>query len=110
MLPEIIGGLLLHPLFARAAANGNREPELRRITDIIDAILAKDTRPLDRARPLCKRVLGTCRNYALVACAILRQHKRPARLRVGFADYFTADFAEDHWVCVEALGGCSTRS
>jgi hypothetical protein len=29
----------------------------------------------------------------------LRQANIPARLRVGFADYFTADFYEDHWVC-----------
>lgn len=98
-LPEIVGGLVLHPLFAGPVAKGSPEPELRRITNIIDAILAKDTRPLDRARAPGDRVLGTCRNYALMACAILRQHKRPARLRVGFANYFTADFGEDHWIC-----------
>jgi hypothetical protein len=45
------------------------------------------------------------RNYALIACAILRQHRHPARLRVGFADYFTTDFAEDHWVCEYHDGG-----
>jgi hypothetical protein len=104
-LPEIVGGLVLDQLFAGPAAKGNPEPELRRMSDIIDAVLAKDTQPLDQARAPSKRVLGTCRNYALIACAILRQHEHPARLRVGFADYFTADFGEDHWVCEYQDGG-----
>jgi hypothetical protein len=29
----------------------------------------------------------------------------PARLRVGFADYFTPEFWEDHWVCEYRDGG-----
>jgi hypothetical protein len=97
VLTEIVGGVILHPL--HAAAKGSAEPELRRVVDIIDAVLAKDGRPLSQTRETGRRVLGTCRNYALLACAILRQHGLPARLRVGFADYFTPGFAEDHWVC-----------
>jgi hypothetical protein len=99
VLSENVGGLVLHPFFAGAAVKENPEPGLRQMSDIIDAIVRKDARPLDQARQTDRRVLGTCRTYALVACAILRQHQRPARLRVGFANYFTADFAEDHWVC-----------
>jgi hypothetical protein len=30
---------------------------------------------------------------------VLRHHGVPARARVGFADYFTPGFNEDHWVC-----------
>lgn len=108
VLPEIVGGLVLHPLFAGAAAKENPEPALRRMSDILAAIVSKDARPLDQTRQPDKRVFGTCRNYAVVACAILRQHRRPARLRVGFADYFTSDFAEDHWVC-EYYDGAAWR-
>ncbi|HEV2185675.1 MAG TPA: transglutaminase domain-containing protein [Stellaceae bacterium] len=97
-LPEIVGGLVLHPLFAPAGADRS-EASLRSIPEILAALLAHDNRPLDRVREQSKRVIGTCRNYALLACAILRQHGTPARLRVGFADYFTPDFWEDHWVC-----------
>jgi len=97
-LPELVGGLVLHPLFAPAGP-ASSEPGLRRIRDILAAVLAKDDQPLVQARPPEKRVLGTCRNYALLAGAILRQHDVPARLRVGFADYFTSEFWEDHWVC-----------
>ena len=97
-LPELVGGLVLHPLFAQ---NGrmNDEPQLRTVQEIVGAIRGKDARPLDQARELGTRVLGTCRSYAVLASGILREHGIPARLRVGFADYFTADFWEDHWVC-----------
>jgi hypothetical protein len=52
VLPDIIGGLMLHPLCAPATAT--RSPELRCIADIIDAILAKDGRPLDQSSALTK--------------------------------------------------------
>jgi hypothetical protein len=97
-LPEIVGGLVLHPLFA-AAGTPAAEASLRSIPEILEAVFARDGRPLSRARAPEKRVIGTCRNYALLACAILRHHGVPARLRVGFADYFTPDFREQHWVC-----------
>jgi Transglutaminase-like superfamily len=97
-LSAIVGGLVLHPLFALAPTTTS-EASLRTIKEILAAILERDGQPLDKAREPSKRVLGTCRNYALLACATLRHHQIPARLRVGFADYFTSDFMEDHWVC-----------
>jgi hypothetical protein len=96
-LPEIVGGLVLHPLFAPPRQFS--EASLRAIPEILSALLERDARPLDQPREPDKRVLGTCRNYALLACAILRHHSVPARLRVGCADYFTSGFWEDHWVC-----------
>jgi hypothetical protein len=97
-LPEIVGGLVLHPFFA-PAGTGHAEASLRSVPEILAALLVRDDQPLDRPREPDKRVIGTCRNYALLACAILREQGTPARLRVGFADYFTPDFWEDHWVC-----------
>jgi hypothetical protein len=96
-LPEIVGGLVLHPLFA--PQRDASETALRSIGDILAGVFERDARPLDQCRELEQRVLTTCRGYALLACAILRQHGVPARLRVGFADYFTPGFWEDHWVC-----------
>lgn len=89
VLPEIISGIVLHPLFAPATEKGSLGTELRYVADIIEAILSKDGRPIDQPREPQSRVLGSCRTHALFACAILRQHNCPARLRVGFADYFT---------------------
>jgi hypothetical protein len=107
VLPEIVGGLVLHPLFAPAGSN-NSEAALRSMPEMLSALLARDVRPLNKAREPDKRIIGTCRNYALLACAILRQHGTPARLRVGFADYFTPGFWEDHWVC-EYCDGAAWR-
>jgi hypothetical protein len=102
-LPEIVGGLVLHPLFAPAGSNAS-EASLRTIPEILTAVLERDGRPLDQVREPGKRAIGTCRNYALLACAIFRHHGTPARLRKGFADYFTPDFWEDHWVCEYHVG------
>jgi hypothetical protein len=96
-LPEIVGGLVLHPFFAPARPAS--EASLRRVDDLLDALLEHDDRPLCEAREPANRLMGTCRSYAIVACAILRQHRTAARLRVGFADYFAPGFWEDHWVC-----------
>ena len=98
-LPEIVGGLVLHPLFA---APGGQPPEPTLRSDAGHPRRhTRQEQPAARPRPgrPDKRVNGTCRNYALLACAILRRHAIPARLRKGFADYFTPDFWEDHWVC-----------
>lgn len=106
-LPRIVGGLVLHPLFAPAGSDTS-EASLRTAVEILAAAVERDGRPLDQPSEPGKRVIGTCRNYALLARAILRQHGVPARLRVGFADYFTPDFWEDHWVC-EYRDGSSWR-
>jgi hypothetical protein len=103
-LPKIVSGLVLHPLFAPAGSD-TAEAALRSVTEILSALLKRDARPLDQAREPGKRVIGTCRNYALLACAILRQHGVAARLRKGFADYFTPEFWEDHTVCEYHDGG-----
>jgi len=87
-LPEIVGGLVLHPLFAPTGAD-TAEAALRSVGDILASLLKRDARPLDQVREPGRRF----------ACAILRQHGVAARLRKGFADYFTPDFWEDHTVC-----------
>ncbi len=63
------------------------------------AILAADNRPLNIERALPDRVLGTCRDYAVLMCAAMRQHGRPARVRCGFASYFEGWAWQDHWIC-----------
>jgi Transglutaminase-like superfamily len=98
-LPGIVGGLVLHPIFASRygialPAAAMPDAPLRTIDEILKTILDRDDRPLDQTRDPGKRFIGVCRQYALLACAVLRQHRVPARLRVGFADYFTPDFAE----------------
>ena len=60
--------------------------------------LAQSQIPLPAPRPFAEREVGTCRDYALVTCSLLRNINIPARVRCGFASYFGAGW-EDHWVC-----------
>lgn len=103
-LVAAVSGLVLHRLFV--APLGITPPpesaddvECRSMSRILERIVARDPRPLDVARPPERRFIGICRDYALLACAALRHHGIPARVRVGFATYFVAGFHEDHVVC-----------
>jgi hypothetical protein len=69
------------------------------IAERLDAITARDDAPLDRARRPFDRCVGTCRDFALMLCAMLRHRGVPARVRCGFANYFGGPRWEDHWVC-----------
>jgi hypothetical protein len=99
-----VTGVVLHETFVKPLgitpdpASGD-DIESRAIARILDRILARDPSPLDVARPPERRFIGTCRDYTMMACTTLRHHGVPARARVGFADYFTPRFNEDHWVC-----------
>lgn len=69
----------------------------------VDAMLAVDQDrhpglPLDAPREIGARLQGCCRDRALLAVAVLRQHGVPARSRVGFADYFEPGWHHDHVV------------
>jgi hypothetical protein len=65
----------------------------------LDAVLALDAAPLGQSRPPRRRSVSTCRDYALMLTAFLREKAVPARVRCGFATYFAQDRFEDHWVC-----------
>jgi hypothetical protein len=68
------------------------EQRLRSITEA-------DPRPLDSPRTYPMRSPGTCRDYALMLCGALRHRGVPARVRCGFAAYFSGGTWEDHWIC-----------
>ncbi|HWA45595.1 MAG TPA: transglutaminase domain-containing protein [Hypericibacter adhaerens] len=102
-LNGIIQGLLVHSDWL--AAYGLDESLLHTasrttlpVADRLSDIFARDAQPLDVRRPPARRAMGTCRDFALLLCAVLRSKGMPARLRCGFAAYFGDDW-EDHWVC-----------
>ena len=101
---EAVAGLVLHPvLVARRGvtphAGSGDDAESRTVRELLRRVLARDGRPLAAARAPERRFIGTCRDYALLVCSVLRHQGIPARLRVGFADYFVPGFHEDHWLC-----------
>jgi hypothetical protein len=74
-------------------------PEQRRDeanTRHVEAILTR-LGTLDDRRPE-QRFAGTCRDFAVLLCALLREAGIPARARAGFAGYFADGVLDDHWV------------
>jgi hypothetical protein len=104
-LSEVVQGVLLHDYYggelygsvpAEFAAYSRQTLP---IAERLAAIHARDAAPLDQARRPFDRSVGTCRDFALMLCAMLRHRGTPARVRCGFASYFGGPGWEDHWVC-----------
>ncbi|MBM0233854.1 hypothetical protein JNW91_19560 [Micromonospora sp. STR1_7] len=74
------------------------ENHLRTVDGIIGALLALDPAPLTVARDPARRVIGTCRHFAVLSCALLRYREIAARARCGFATYFHPGQGVDHWI------------
>jgi len=103
-LCEVIHGLLIHRAWAPAYGwqlpeERMQDAQARAVHATLERIFALDPRPLDRAREPAARFAGTCRDFALMLCAMLRTRGVPARARCGFGRYFVAGQFEDHWVC-----------
>ena len=70
----------------------------RWMRNIMAAIVERHDGGLEEVRPPENRVGGCCRDHSLLAVSVLREHHVPARMRVGFADYFRPGFRHDHVV------------
>ena len=81
-----------------AAADRFSENQIRPVGKLIDALLALDPAPLAVAREPDRRVIGTCRHFAVLSCALLRYRGIAARVRCGFATYFHPGQGLDHWI------------
>jgi Transglutaminase-like superfamily len=97
----LVSPLVIQPHEAEALGVQARrldERNLRSATGIVNALLAVDPAPLRVPRAPGSRVVGTCRHFAVLACALLRHRGIPARARCGFATYFQSGKGLDHWV------------
>ncbi len=103
-LCKIIQGIILHVFLSERYGvhlpeERKQEANLRFICSQLDHMKNRDTRPLDISRLPENRLLGTCRDFSVFLCALLRHQGIPARARCGFATYFEPDKYVDHWVC-----------
>lgn len=73
------------------------ENQIRLAADLMTRLNALDPKPITVPREPVNRVVGTCRHFALLACALLRYQGVAARVRCGFATYFEQELAVDHW-------------
>src|SRR5215813_10251699 len=88
--------LVIQPGEARSA--GLPEPrfaenQIRPVDRLIEALLSLDPAPVDVPREPGRRVIGTCRHFGVLSCALLRYRGVAARARCGFATYFQPQLA-----------------
>ncbi|MDT0275822.1 transglutaminase-like domain-containing protein [Blastococcus sp. DSM 46792] len=74
------------------------ENQIRPAGRLVEILLSLDRAPLVEPRRAEFRVVGTCRHFAVLACALLRSRGIPSRVRCGFATYFQPGQALDHWI------------
>jgi hypothetical protein len=101
-LCRVAQGLLVDPAEAFGAGLSEQrmaERNTRPAGALLQRALELDaSTPLDLSRPAERRVVGTCRHFAVLATAFLRATGVPARARCGFATYFVAPKKVDHWI------------
>ncbi|MFF3916188.1 transglutaminase-like domain-containing protein [Streptomyces sp. NPDC001852] len=103
-LTALVRGLLLHRLegerFGCAIPEErlHHDAESRYVTEILHLLRERGSGPLTGERPYDQRFVGTCRDFALLLCSLLRATGTPARVRGGYATYFVTGFHDEHWV------------
>jgi transglutaminase superfamily protein len=103
---QVVQGLLIHDRWL-GSCGATMRPEqvydtrIAYMTDLLDKALELDPRSLAIPRAPEQRVIGCCREFATLMCAILRQKGVPARSRCGFSTVYVAEQGsfEDHWIC-----------
>ncbi|ACL76974.1 transglutaminase-like domain-containing protein [Ruminiclostridium cellulolyticum] len=106
---QIVQGLIVHGAWTKLygiPSDSEKESYPLYLSDLLTKILNLDTRSILIPRLPEDRVIASCREFATLACAILRAKGIPARCRCGFAVYLGYQGSlEDHWV-VEYWNGC----
>jgi hypothetical protein len=74
------------------------EKDIRTAARLVEILMALDRAPLHQSREAAGRVIGTCRHFAVLSCALLRYRGIAARARCGFATYFQPGKGLDHWI------------
>lgn len=82
--------------------------QIRPAVELVRHLLTLDPAPVTARRPPELRIVGTCRHFAVLSCALLRHRGVPSRVRCGFATYFQPGQGLDHWI-TEYWDGHRTR-
>ena len=103
-LAAVAQGLIIHehlaPVYGVTLSDADRATvHVRRVADLLERIVATDSRPLTQAREPAARLPGNCRHFTVLMVAMLRAQGTPARARCGFGGYFGTGTFEDHWIC-----------
>ncbi|EEP75236.1 transglutaminase [Micromonospora sp. ATCC 39149] len=97
----VVRGLFTHFRSTDLAALGIpagrlAEVDLRYSEAMLRRIIELDDRPIVEERPPNRRMVGSCRDYAVLYLTLLRHAGVPARARAGFASYIIPGCTIDH--------------
>lgn len=99
---QIAQGLIMHGAWLKFYGIPSENPHERyplHMDDLLTEILTLDSRPITIPRLPENRIVASCREYATLACALLRAKGIPARSRCGFSVYLGYQGTlEDHWI------------
>ncbi|MFD8717732.1 transglutaminase-like domain-containing protein [Streptomyces sp. NPDC059629] len=98
---SVAQNLVIQPADAAAAGVSEErfaEKNIRPVSELIAALTTLDPAPLCQTRAPGRRVVGTCRHFATIACALLRAKGIPSRARCGFGTCFMEGRGVDHWI------------
>lgn len=114
-LCEVVRGLHMHleegELYEiRIPRSRLSETSIRSVQKMLEHIVHRNDRSLIQAREPKQRLVGCCRDFAVMLCAMLRHKGIPARARYGFAKYINhPDFEYVDHVVTEYLHHKSER-
>lgn len=81
------------------------EMNARTAEQMLKNIFAHDSAPLTQPRPVSQRLIAICRDFSVLACAVLRVHGIAARARYGFSHYYAPFFHDmvllEYWHVLE---------
>ncbi|MEU6067867.1 transglutaminase domain-containing protein [Streptomyces sp. NPDC047082] len=103
-LTALVRGVILHRLEGERTGYDipeerlHHDGESRYVTEILRILRERKDAPLTEKRSYDEQFVGTCRDYALLLCSLLRATGTPARVRGGYGTYFVDGFHDDHWV------------
>jgi len=103
-LVDIVQGVIFHKNLDKMYGVNlseirKQEANFRFVYKQLEQIQKLDINPLNISQQLEKRLVGTCRDFSVFLCSLLRHKGIPARARCGFGTYFTPGQNEDHWIC-----------
>lgn len=115
-IAQVVQGILIHDAWLKRYGIAYHKEQtcpgpIAYMEDILEKAGELDTSSLAIPRSPDKRVIGCCREFATLFCAILRYKGIPARSRCGFGAYFAPGYYEDHWICEywDRARGCWVR-
>lgn len=85
-----------------------KEPWLRKISEKIELLQSRGFSIIEKDIPIENRIVGICRDFALLTTSLLREVAIPARARCGFASYIEKGKFIDHWIS-EYWDSCKRR-